>query len=277
MVAEDYTRPQLAAAPTPYATAPLYRHDYEDALRAAGIRFDTYDVDANGRTARDAPRRAVALQGRHLGDRRRRDRPRPGAARSGRPESGGGTGTELLFDQEVLNARDYMNEGGKLLVAGQFALEGAWEQQTLQPARRHAAAAVLPGEHVARQRLREQPARGRPRRATSWPTTSSSTGWGRTRRSTAATPGRRRCQELPPIGTSTFTLNGADSKQNQQNLYRFLTTSDILPPATYPQFQSNVAIKVEGPAGVRPADGQLVRVLAGRATRPTSGCRRRST
>ena len=26
-----------------------------------------------------------------------------------------------------------MNEGGKLLVAGQFALEGAWEQQTYNP------------------------------------------------------------------------------------------------------------------------------------------------
>ncbi len=26
-----------------------------------------------------------------------------------------------------------MNEGGKLLVAGQFALEGAWEQQTFNP------------------------------------------------------------------------------------------------------------------------------------------------
>jgi len=49
------------------------------------------------------------------------------------PRPAGPTGTEKLFDDEVVNARDFMNEGGSSLVAGQFALEGAWEQQTYNP------------------------------------------------------------------------------------------------------------------------------------------------
>ncbi|MEA2467464.1 MAG: hypothetical protein QOJ57_1590, partial [Thermoleophilaceae bacterium] len=118
MVAEDYTGRSSLITPTPYGTAPLYRQDYEDALRAAGIRFDTYDVDANGRTAAThlgvlSHYRAVVWE---TGDdvivRG------PEQHRADGPESGGGTGTEFLFDQEVLNARDYMNEGGKLLVTG---------------------------------------------------------------------------------------------------------------------------------------------------------------
>jgi len=45
----------------------------------------------------------------------------------------GGTGTRKLLDDEVINARDYMNEGGKLLVAGQKALQGGWDQFLYNP------------------------------------------------------------------------------------------------------------------------------------------------
>jgi hypothetical protein len=68
-------------------------------------------------------------------------------------------------------------------------------------------------------------------------------------------PALAQLQELPPLGSSVFGLNGPDSKQNQANLYRFLTTSDVLPPATYPQFRSNVAVKVQGPAAYDPPTG----------------------
>jgi len=51
VVAEDYSGRSSLQGATPYGSAPLYRGDYEAALTAAGIRFDTYDVDATGRTA----------------------------------------------------------------------------------------------------------------------------------------------------------------------------------------------------------------------------------
>ncbi len=69
------------------------------------------------------------------------------------PNQPGGTGTSKLADDEILGVRDYLNDGGKALVAGKFALQGGWDQFLLQPARRTA-------EPV----LQEQP--GRPPAAT---------------------------------------------------------------------------------------------------------------
>jgi len=57
----------------------------------------------------------------------------PDQQRPGGPASGATTGSEKLMEDEINSARDYMNEGGKLMVAGQFALEGAWELQTFNP------------------------------------------------------------------------------------------------------------------------------------------------
>src|SRR3954452_12170307 len=51
MVAEDYTGRSSLQTPTPYGTAPLYAGDYAAALNANGVKYDTYDVDAAGRTA----------------------------------------------------------------------------------------------------------------------------------------------------------------------------------------------------------------------------------
>ena len=44
-----------------------------------------------------------------------------------------GTGVAKLLDDEMLAARDYMNDGGKLLVTGQFALQGVWDQFLFNP------------------------------------------------------------------------------------------------------------------------------------------------
>ena len=52
--------------------------------------------------------------------------------------------------------------------------------------------------------------------------------------------------EQAPLGSLALSLNGPDSKQNQQNLYRFLTTSDFLPADVYPQFTSHAAVKLTG-------------------------------
>ena len=94
IVAEDYTGRSSVNSPTPYGTAPLYREDYEAALKAAGIKYDVYDVDANGRTA--ATHLGVLSHYRGViwetGDDvivRGPDQQRPGG-----PASGGTTGTE---------------------------------------------------------------------------------------------------------------------------------------------------------------------------------------
>ncbi|MEA2442550.1 MAG: hypothetical protein QOH76_3974 [Thermoleophilaceae bacterium] len=254
MVAEDYTGRSSLQSPTPYGTAPLYRTDYEDALRAAGIRFDTYDVDANGRTAAThlgvlSHYRAVIWE---TGDDvivRGPDQQRPGG-----PESGGGTGTEKLFDDEVINARDFMNEGGKLLVTGQFAIEGAWENQTYNPLGATPPRPFCPSSSSLGSGFENSP----PGQATpcNFVADDFQQYWlGAYTTLDGGDPAAAQLQELAPLGSSIFGLNGADSAQNQANLYRFLTTSDVLPPATYPQFQSNVAMKVQGPPAYDPPTG----------------------
>jgi hypothetical protein len=80
MVAEDYTGRSSLQGNGPYGAAPFYRQDYEDALKAAGIRYDVYDVDAAGRVAAThlgvlSHYRAVVWE---TGD-DDRPRPRPGA------------------------------------------------------------------------------------------------------------------------------------------------------------------------------------------------------
>ena len=58
-----------------------------------------------------------------------------------------------------------------------------------------------------------------------------------------------------PFGSAAFTVNGADSAANQDNIYSFLTTSSILPAATYPQFASRQAIKIDRPPSFDPPTG----------------------
>jgi hypothetical protein len=254
MVAEDYTGRSSLQGAGPYGTAPLYRQDYEDALRAAGIKFDTYDVDASGRTAPTnlgvlSHYRAVIWE---TGDDvivRGPNQQRPGG-----PASGGTTGTEKLFDDEVINARDFMNEGGRLMVAGQFALEGAWEQQTYNPLGATPPRPFCPSSSSLGNGFDNSP----PGQATpcNFVADDFQQYWlGAYSTLDGGDPASAQLLELPPLGSSTFGLNGPDSKQNQQNLYRFLTTSDVLPASTYPQFTSNVAIKVAGPPAYDPPTG----------------------
>ena len=49
------------------------------------------------------------------------------------PGQPGGTGVSKLLDEEIIAARDYMNDGGKVLVAGKTALQGAWDQFLYNP------------------------------------------------------------------------------------------------------------------------------------------------
>jgi hypothetical protein len=254
MVAEDYTGRSSLQGAGPYGTAPLYREDYEAALRTAGIRFDTWDVDASGRTAPTnlgvlSHYRAVIWETGDDAIVRGPNQQRPGG-----PASGATTGTEKLFDDELLNARDFMNEGGKLLVAGQLALEGAWQQQTFNPLGATPPRPFCPASTPLGNGFENSP----PGQAAPCGFTADDFQqyWlGAYSTLDGGDPSAAELQEQPPLGSSVFGLNGPDSKQNQLNLYRFLTTSDVLPPATYPQFTSNVAVKVSGPPAYDPPSG----------------------
>jgi Zinc carboxypeptidase/Immune inhibitor A-like, MAM domain len=107
--AEDYTG---ASQLVPPGSGPAYLSWYTDALTANGIAFDVYDVDAHGRTAPDnlgvlSHYDAVVW---YTGD--------DNVTR----ELGWGAGNaSRLAMQELLEVRDYVNEGGHVLYTGQRA------------------------------------------------------------------------------------------------------------------------------------------------------------
>ncbi len=106
--AEDYT----GASPDQPAGGPFYLSYYADALAANGVDFDVYDVDANGRTAPDnlgvlSHYDAVVW---YTGD----------DAVTREPGWGPGNASRLAM-QELLEVRDYVNEGGRVLYTGQRA------------------------------------------------------------------------------------------------------------------------------------------------------------
>jgi hypothetical protein len=254
MVAEDYTGRSSLQAAGPYSDAPLYQDTYEAALSAAGIEYDVYDVDANGRTAPTnlgvlSHYRAVVWETGDDAIVRGPDQVRPGG-----PETGATTGTEKLFADEVYNARDYMNEGGKLLVAGQLALEGAWQEQTWNPLGATPPNPFCPASNSLGNGFENSP----PGQAAPCHFVSDDFQqyWlGAYSHLDGGDPSVAQLQELPPLGNSTFALNGGGTAKNQLNLYRFLRTSDILPPDVYPQFSSDIVVKVAGPPAYDPPAG----------------------
>ncbi len=107
VAAEDYTGASPVQAPGPH-----YADTYVDALAANGQQADVYDVDAAGRIAPDAlgvlsHYDAVVWE---TGD----DLVTRTAGRAG------GNADRLALD-ELLQFRSYMNEGGKVLLAGDSA------------------------------------------------------------------------------------------------------------------------------------------------------------
>ena len=112
VAAEDYTGTSNVP---PYAstTGPKYLSYYTDALDANGVSFDVYDVDARGRIAPDSAGvlghydAVVWYTGNDLLTRE--------------PGQPGGTGAATLANNEMLELRAYLNEGGRLLYTGRSA------------------------------------------------------------------------------------------------------------------------------------------------------------
>jgi Zinc carboxypeptidase len=108
MSAEDYT----GASPLQPPGGPFFLSYYEDALSAAGIDYDVYDVDAHGRTAPDNLGvlshydAVVWYTGNDVVTRE--------------PGWGPGNASRLAM-QELLEVRDYVNEGGRVLYTGKSA------------------------------------------------------------------------------------------------------------------------------------------------------------
>ena len=148
LAAEDVT----GASPVQGVASAKYADDFAAALTAAGYSSDVYDVDVNGRTAPH-----------HLGVLSHYDAIvwESGddiiTRATGQPA---GTAAKLSLDLE-LSVRDYLNEGGKALVTGQYNqfAQGANGVYDYNP--------FAPPECTTPTRTR----------ACRWPTTSSSTGW----------------------------------------------------------------------------------------------------
>jgi hypothetical protein len=110
VAAEDYTGASQLKPPS--KTPPDYLKWYSDALTANGIAFDVYDVDANGRKAPDN----LGVLGHYdavvwyTGD--------DNVTRE--PGWGPGNASRLAM-QELLEMRDFVNQGGRVLYTGQAA------------------------------------------------------------------------------------------------------------------------------------------------------------
>ena len=108
VAAEDYT----GASPVQAGPGPHFAQTYVDALAANGQPGDVYDVDANGRLAPDA-----------LGVLSHYDAViwETGNDLVTRTAGRAGGNADLLALDEILQFRSYMNEGGKVLFAGDSA------------------------------------------------------------------------------------------------------------------------------------------------------------
>jgi len=246
MTAEDYTGP-TPAQPT---SGPQYQDDYEQALQGAGVGYDVWDVDAHARSAPSAlgvlsHYKAVVWEtGEDIYVRE--------------PGQPGGTGNSKLMDDEILSVRQFLNEGGKGLVAGKLALQGAWDQLLYNPL------GAPPNPFCkSNTTLGNGDADDPPGQETNCVAVSNDFQqyWLGAYLPITAADDADKAAALPfqeaggPFGSLQFTVNGADSAQNQDNVYSFLTTSSILPKSEYPQFSSDQAIKFDRPPSFDPPTG----------------------
>ncbi|RKQ93616.1 zinc carboxypeptidase [Solirubrobacter pauli] len=215
LAAEDYSGTSPNAAP---GTGPSYLSTYLEALGDAGIPADVYDFDAQGRNLADlhgvlGHYKAVIW---YTGvDDYVRD---PGQT----------TGVSKVFDDQIIAVRDYLNEGGKVLVAGQRALQGAWSQYSYNPLGRVPAAPQCSNTGNATGQL-ENCVQVSNDFLTYWMGAGSSRANVAT---TEATVGARTITGVSPF-SAAFSLTG------QAYLPGFTPTSTTLSPSLFPWFASS--------------------------------------
>ena len=248
LAAEDYSGNSsvTGAGPRP---GPEYLDYYRDALTRLNIPYDVYDIDS-ARKAADALgvlshyKAVVWYTGNDLYVRE--------------PGEPGGTGNSKLMQDEVLAARDYLNDGGKLLVTGQNALQGSWDQFLYNPL------GAPPNSYCKSNNA--SPNQGDdipPGQSESCALVSNDFiqyymgGWinivaGSDHADIAALPFTGAGS---PFGTTAFHVDGPGGADNQEGVSTFVPTSNILPADQFPQFKSATAVKFARPSAFDPTSG----------------------
>jgi hypothetical protein len=228
LAAEDYT----GASPVIGGTAPQFLSFYADALAANGVPFDVYDVDAQGRTAPDAlgvlsHYDAVVW---YTGD--------DVVTREAGWEPGNAS---RLAMQELLEVRDFINEGGRVLYTGQHAGQQytpALGDQLYDPFENKQCSADPAVEARCLSLLGSGDSQGDPIEYTFGAAITTLDGG---LDPNTGDPFAISGIDTPLEGLS-LGLNGADSAQNQVSDSSFITTGDYLkvtdPADSFPQFES---------------------------------------
>jgi hypothetical protein len=233
--AEDYTGASPVQTPGPH-----YLSYYQDALAANGTSFDVYDVDAHARKAATklgvlSHYDAVVW---YTGD--------DAITRElGWPA---GTASRLAMD-EMLQAREYLNEGGGVLLTGQYAghgFAGGHGNQFYDPTAANANCS-LPAVAPRCLRLAGSPnGDGINDVLEYW------FGAGSINEGAGQDDDGNMYDVLgvdTPLTGTEFGFNGADSAENQAHSASFLTISGLLDPVQFPQFRTWAAGKYDRPGG----------------------------
>ena len=207
----------------PKATAPYFQSTYEQALTDAGIAHDVYDVDARGRKAPSALgvlSHYDAVIWETGADLYTREGTQPG-----------GTGVSKLLDDEVLAVRDYMNAGGKMLIAGKEPLQGVRDQFLYNPDQGIPGAPWCKSNQTTGQNDADDPV-GQQNNCIAISNDFLQYWLGAYIPAGAALT--EQMKEDPAIGDTVFGLNGPGSVSNAPLLQSFLTTTSLIP--AYPEF-----------------------------------------
>jgi len=233
---EDYTGASPVQTPGPH-----YLSFYEQALADNGIGYDVYDVDARGRVASStlgvlSHYDAVVW---YTGD----------DTVTREPGWSGGNASRIAMD-EMLNIRDFLNEGGRVLYTGKNA--GAQYTRTLGEQ------LYDPTADNVRCQGGTPPATGLCQSLAGAPASDGTNDvleywFGAYLLNFGAGVGANGIYNAFGVGSPfapiTVSFNGADSAQNQNNANSFISTTGILPSSEYPQFASDVAAKYDRPGG----------------------------
>jgi hypothetical protein len=227
-----------------------YVASYEQALTDAGRSHATWDTDANGRKAPSAlgvlsHYKAVVWE---TGD----------DLYTREPGQPGGTGVSKLLDTEILAVRDFINEGGKLIVSGKHDLQGARDNFLFNPLQGTAGAPYCASNTTLGNGDADDP----PGQEENCIGTSNDflQYWLGAYLPISLGEDVDAVSQLPflavdPFGNLAFQLNGDDSAKNQNASSSFVTTSSILPADKYPQFTSKPAVKLDRPPAFDPPTG----------------------
>ncbi|WP_053226018.1 M14 family metallopeptidase [Solirubrobacter soli] len=248
MAAEDYSGNTNLLGQGPHP-GPEFLSYYTTALQDLNVSYDVYDVDAHSRTAPDPLgvlshyKSVIWYTGNDLYVRE--------------PTQPGGTGNSKLADDEVIATRDYLNDGGTMLVTGQQALEGAWLQLLYNPL------GAPPNPFCKSNNTQGQDDADDPvGQSTNCIIVSNDFiqyylgAW-----ISVVAAEDDDVATLPfkgtggPFGTTAFTLNGPGSADNQFIAQTFVTTSSILPANQFPQFASQRAVGFDRPPAFDPPEG----------------------